>query len=234
VLLTHASELIGVQQIKGGLAAIFDFVSTFEIWFGPDGLSATIIKQVKERFPSTRSLSETHKSGYSACVAKMVLSTLPAKLCTQLQTTSRAALANTALPYSVANLSITSILLRSGLISSMTLGSRVAPDPTNFTSLPPPDRRLWVNLKHRNGIPVLKSLELISKPSLRVTVDNKELGRILTGRRARNIEGVGMGEVLVMKVPRDKQGLRKGGDLYMEGWEAWRAGLGGEIICRAG
>lgn len=164
----------------------------------------------------------------------MGLTTLPHKLCTQLQTTSRASLASTALPYSTASLSITSILLRSGLISSLTLGTSASADPTQFNTLPAPERRLWVNLKHRNGQPVLRTMELVSKPSLRVVVDNKELGRLLTGRRARNVDGVGMGEVLILKVPRDKQGLRKAGDLYMEGWEAWRAGLGGEVICRAG
>ena len=43
-----------------------------------------------------------------------------------------------------------------------------------------------------------------------------------------------MGEILVVRVQRDKAAGRQGVDTYMEGWEAWRAGLGGEIVCRAG
>jgi hypothetical protein len=75
---------------------------------------------------------------------------------------------------------------------------------------------------------------LVSKPSLRVMVTRTELGLLLTGKRARNVEGVGLGEVLIVKVPSDKEKGRTGADTYVEGWEAWRMGLGGEVICRAG
>lgn len=77
-------------------------------------------------------------------------------------------------------------------------------------------------------------MNLVSKPSVRIHVDREELGRILSGKRAKNVPGIGMGEVLVVKVPEDRLKGRKGAELYKEGWEAWRAGLGGEIICRVG
>lgn len=77
-------------------------------------------------------------------------------------------------------------------------------------------------------------MNLVSKPSVRIHVDREELGRILTGKRAKNVAGLGMGEVLVLRVSEDKTAGRKGIETYKEGWEAWRAGLGGEIICRVG
>jgi ribosomal protein S8 len=160
--------------------------------------------------------------------------TLPVNLCSHLLNTSRAALARTSLPYTQSNLAITSLLLRHGLISSLTLGTPTHPSPTDFNDLPPPARRLWVGLKHRNGNPVLRYMNLVSKPSVRIHVTRDELGRLLSGKRAKNVPAVGMGEVLVVKVSSDSAVGRTGKNTYMEGWEAWRAGLGGEIVCRAG
>jgi ribosomal protein S8 len=152
----------------------------------------------------------------------------PAKLCSQLLTTSRAALARTAVPYSPANLAITSILLRQGLISNLSLGSPEAPSPQSFHQLPLPAQRLWVGLKHRQGQPVLRRISLVSKGSKRVVVSRDELGRLLTGRRAQNVDGVGMGEILIVRdISPDNRG-------WLEGWEAWRLGVGGELVCRAG
>ena len=160
--------------------------------------------------------------------------TPPHRLCAHLQNTSRAALARTSVPYTQSSLAITSILLRQGLISNLSLGSPQSPDPTAFASLPVSTRKLWVSHKYRDGVPVLRHINLVSKPSLKLAVTHDELGRLLTGRRAKNIPGVGMGEILVVRVQRDKAAGRQGVDTYMEGWEAWRAGLGGEIVCRAG
>ncbi|KAG7562522.1 hypothetical protein FFLO_01996 [Filobasidium floriforme] len=157
----------------------------------------------------------------------MHLKTPPANLITQLLTSSRASLAQTSLPYSNSSLGITSILLRHGLISSISKGSPSKPDPSVFESLPLPSRRLWIDLKHRQGQPVLRNISLVSKASKRVTVTKEELGRLLTGRRAKNVGGVGLGEVLIV---RDVEGQNG----YLEGWEAWRKGIGGEVVCRAG
>lgn len=157
----------------------------------------------------------------------------PHRICSHLMNTSRAALARTSLPYSNAALGITGILARHGLISSITLGTPTQPDPTAFPTLPKPAQRIWVNLKQRNGQPVLNRINVVSKGSLRKTVSREELHRLLRGRRARNVGGTGVGEILVVKVPVDPSLGRKGMNTYMEGWEAWRAGLGGEVVCRA-
>lgn len=156
----------------------------------------------------------------------MIPKAAPSNLITQLLTSSRASLARTSLPYSPSSLQISSILLRQGLISSLSLGSPSSPDPSSFSSLSLPDRRLWVSLKHRNGQPVLRRLALVSKGSKRVFVTRDELGRLLTGRRAKHVPGVGLGEFFVVRCEETGE--------YAEGWEAWRKGLGGELICRAG
>ena len=157
----------------------------------------------------------------------------PHRLCSHLQTVSRGALARTSIPYTEASLAITSILLRHGLISTLTLGSPTDPTPSIFPSLGVADRRIWVGLKYRNGLPVLRNMSVVSKGSLRVHADHGELGRILTGRRARNVAGVSMGEIFVVRTPPDADRGRTGRETYMDGWEAWRAGLGGELVVRA-
>lgn len=161
-----------------------------------------------------------------------VLLAAPHRLCSHLQNVSRGAVARTTLPYTEASLAITSILLRHGLISTLTLGSPVEADPTLFPSLGVADRRIWVGLKYRNGLPVLRNMNVVSKGSFRVVVDHSELGRILTGKRAKNVAGVSMGEIFVVKTPVDTKRGRIGREIFMDGWEAWRAGLGGELLVR--
>lgn len=162
------------------------------------------------------------------------LPTLPHRLCAHLVNTSHSALASTSLPYSNSSLAITSVLLRHGLISNLTLGTPTHASPAEFSNLPEPSKRIWVGLKYRHGAPVLKRMNLVSKPSQRRIVDNKELGRILAGKRAQNVQGAGLGEVFVVRVLGNDGRQVKGQETFMEGWEAWRAGMGGELVCRAG
>ncbi|KAL7424096.1 hypothetical protein Q5752_001681 [Cryptotrichosporon argae] len=163
----------------------------------------------------------------------MPLPAPPHRLCAHLTNTSLASLATTSLPYSQSALGITSVLLRHGLVSSLSLGGPTHASPSTFPSLPPPARRLWVNLKYRNGQPVLRRINLVSKASLRKIVTKDELGRLLMSKRARNVGGAGMGEVFVVRVDKDKEAGREGAGVYLEGWEAYRQGLGGEVVCRA-
>ncbi|ORY27684.1 ribosomal protein S8 [Naematelia encephala] len=150
----------------------------------------------------------------------------PHALCSQLSYTAQTYLHRTSLPHTTQSLGIASILLRHGLVSNLTLGSTEGPLPAAFDSLPQKDRRIWIYHKFRNGLPVLRQMRLISKPSVRRIIDRQELGRLLMGKRAKSVPGVGMGEILVIRT------RNKGKDVYMDGWEAWRAGLGGEVLCR--
>jgi ribosomal protein S8 len=88
-------------------------------------------------------------------------------------------------------------------------------------------------MKYRNGLPVLRRVSHVSKSSFRVHVTRDELGRLLSGKRARNTAGIGMGEILIVKTPDDPTIGRVGIAAYMDGWQAWRAGLGGEVMVRA-
>lgn len=160
------------------------------------------------------------------------LGSLPANLCAHLQNTSRSFHPRACIPYTNSALAISNILLRSGLVSNISLGSPAGPDPASFNTLPIPAKKLWIGLKHRDGQPVLRRMNLVSKPSFRVVVSKEELGRLLVGKRARNVPGVGIGEILIVKTPEDRREGRTNAERYMEGWEAFRAGLGGEVICR--
>ena len=160
------------------------------------------------------------------------MKTLPHRLCSHLINTSRNAVATTPVPYTESSLGILSILLRHGLISNLTLGDPHQPNPAKFPTLPASYKRLWIDLKYRNGLPVMRRLTLVSKPSLRVSVTREELGRILIGKRARNVGGIGMGEIIVVRTETDRNAGRIGRDCYMDGWQAWRAGIGGELLCR--
>jgi hypothetical protein len=79
----------------------------------------------------------------------------------------------------------------------------------------------------------LRGLNLISRSSQRIMLSRTELGLILTGRRAKNVAGVGVGEILIVRTEEDRARGRTGKDAYMDGWQAWRAGLGGELLLRA-
>ncbi|EJT47049.1 ribosomal protein of the small subunit, Mrps8p [Trichosporon asahii var. asahii CBS 2479] len=143
--------------------------------------------------------------------------TPPHRILTHIRNTSRAALASTSLPYNNAALGISSVLLRHGLLTNVSLGGPTHPAPAEFPKLPVPARRLWID----------------HKPSVRRGVDHEKLGLLLQGKRVNNVPGVGTGEILIVKVPKDSSMGRKGVDMYMEGWEAYTAGLGGELIARA-
>lgn len=80
-------------------------------------------------------------------------------------------------------------------------------------------------LKYRNGFPVLNRARLVSKPSLHLYATPSEIRAHLTGGRIQTKQGLGMGEISVI---RTKEGR------YLEGWEAVHEGVGGEILCSIG
>lgn len=88
-------------------------------------------------------------------------------------------------------------------------------------------------MKYRNGIPVMRHFDLVSKGSQKVRVDRDELGRLLLGKRVKNsVQGVGIGELLVVRTDRSPTKTSQESGQYLEGWEAWRAGYGGDIVAR--
>ena len=127
--------------------------------------------------------------------------------------------------YSNQNLSILSLLAAHGFISSVTLGSSQAPHPKAFASAPVSARMLIANLKYRGDRSVIGTLDLVSKPSKRIVVTHEELERLLRGRRVQGVRGVGMGQMLLVKTRNDN---------WLEGRDALRQGLGGEVMVLVG
>lgn len=150
---------------------------------------------------------------------------LHADLCTILQNASRARLRSIPLPSTKDNLSILSILLQHGFIHNVTRGTQTGPNPVSYTSASPAARRLWVDLKFRpDDRPVLEKMNVVSKPSRKLTMDKDELLRFATGRRAKFVKPLDMGEIGIV-------------DCGKNGWwevrDAIRRGYGGEVVARA-
>lgn len=145
-------------------------------------------------------------------------------LCSQLQNGAMSRLRTVNVPCSNLYANVLSILLSQGFISSVTRGTRLLQDPTEFLSAPVQHRRLWVEMKYRDDQPVLRSMHAVSKPSLRVQMTKQELERLHAGKGVKSVRGLVTGEVCVVRTANGQ---------YYEGREAIRAQLpSAEVICR--
>jgi len=154
---------------------------------------------------------------------------LPHDLCARLQNAFRARHAHVSLNHCTQNLGILSILLRSGFLTALSRGTTAAPCSPEAFNIAPSDahRRIWAELKYRDDQPVLRQMELVSKPSKRVFIGVGEIRRICTGRRAGTVKPLGMGEIAVIRTGSKEHE-------WVEAREAVQLKLGGEVICRAG
>ncbi|CAO1635569.1 unnamed protein product [Parajaminaea phylloscopi] len=153
---------------------------------------------------------------------------LHGELLTRLRNASLARLRRVPVPYSSANLSILSILLQQGLIHSVNKGTvEDSASPAAFQAATLPSRRLWVTLKYSsNDRPVLSQLELVSKPSKKVLMDQEELARFVSYRRTLFVKPLEMAEVGIVNA--GKQG-------WWDAREAVKRGIkGGEVVAKAG
>lgn len=116
------------------------------------------------------------------------------------------------------------LMVCKGFISSVTRGSASTPSPEEWAAVPESRKRIWATLKYRNERPVLSAMEVVSKPSRRIFLDEVGVRRLASGHRAQFVKPLGMGEIAVVKTG-DRQ--------WMEAREAVRLNLGGEVICRA-
>ncbi|KAJ7089339.1 ribosomal protein S8 [Mycena belliarum] len=151
---------------------------------------------------------------------------LPHDLCARVQNAFRARHHKVAVNHSTQNLGIMSILLRNGFISNLSRGTIAEPSPAAFLTVNAAQQRIWADLKYRDDLPVLQSMELISKPSKKIFMELAEIRRLCTGRRAQNVRPLGMGEIIVIKTG-DKE------NEWLEAREAVQMKLSGEVICRA-
>ncbi|THV06097.1 ribosomal protein S8, partial [Dendrothele bispora CBS 962.96] len=151
---------------------------------------------------------------------------LPHDLCARLQNAFRARHQKVVIDHNTQNLGIMSILLRAGFVSNLTRGTLEVPSPDKFNEAPEAQKRIWADLKYRDNRPVLNNMELISKPSKRVFMDLAEIKLLCSGRRAKQIQPLRMGEIAVVKT-RSKE------HQWLEAREALLLKLPGEVICRA-
>ncbi|PCH45036.1 ribosomal protein S8 [Wolfiporia cocos MD-104 SS10] len=147
-------------------------------------------------------------------------------LCAHIQNAFRARHQRISVQHTVQNLSILSILLRSGFILSVTRGTVDGPSPEAFLSAGEAQRRIWADLKYRDERPVLSDMQLISRPSKPIFMDIGEIRRLCSGRRAQNIKPLRMGEIAVVRTKSPEHE-------WLEAREAIQHNLGGEVICRA-
>lgn len=151
----------------------------------------------------------------------------PHDLCARVQNAFRARHAQVCVDHTTQNLGILNILLRAGFLVNLTRGTPAGPSPEQFHTAPSPAyQRIWAELKYRDDRPVLRHLELVSKPSRRIFLEPDEMRRICSGRRAKQVVPLGMGEVAVVQTGEKEYE-------WLEAREAIRLGLGGEVVCRA-
>lgn len=154
---------------------------------------------------------------------------LPHELCARLSNASLARHRFVPLQPTKQHLSLLSLLLSHGFISSLSYGSTSSssstpPDPSSFREARISDQRVWAELKYRAERPVLEKMSLVSHPSKRVFMDKDEIKRFVQGARVKFVPGLVLGEVALIN-------SRFG---WMEGREAVRRGVGGEVIARVG
>ena len=130
-----------------------------------------------------------------------------------------------ALEHNTQNLGILSILLRAGFVSNLTRGTIEEPSPAKFNEVREAQQRIWADLKYRDDRPVLNHMELVSKPSKKISMSWNELLRICSGRRAQYVKPLGLGEIAIVKT-KDRE------HEWVEAREALQLKLDGEVICR--
>ena len=102
-----------------------------------------------------------------------------------------------------------------------------SPSPSSSTPpslLPPPSsRRLWVSLKYHLNSPVLRSMNMVSKPTRRYWLPSADLDRLCRGEQVGHVRGMrGVGESVYLTTDRG----------IMECREARRRRVGGMVLCR--
>lgn len=115
------------------------------------------------------------------------------------------------------------VLISHGFLSSVSYQSPHVAAPRTATSS---GKELVAELKFRQDRPVLNKMRLVSKPSRRVLMEADEIKRFLRGSRVRFVAGLTTGEIAFVKSDKNEE--------ILEGREAIRRGISGEVIARAG
>jgi len=87
----------------------------------------------------------------------------------------------------------------------------------------PAKRRIWLGLKYWNNEPVMRKLDLISKPTRRIWMGINDISQLVRGRRAGYVTGLTRpGECLFVSTDKG----------IFESRECVERTLGGQLLCR--
>lgn len=124
--------------------------------------------------------------------------------------------------------SIINILYREGMINSYAVGDTLGPfqlgKPVPITPENIAKRKIWVDLKYRNGEPVLKTFKPVSLPSRKIYASVDDLKAIAGARNAgRLLKAQVLGQVTILET---QYGI-------LELKEAINKNVGGKVLCYA-
>ena len=159
--------------------------------------------------------------------------------CSHLQNASKARLGLTSIPNSHMQLRLMLALQNSGFISTVVRGGPTPPAPHQLLGHPSSNtegsetepvtrenvasRRLWLGMKYWQSEPVLEKMEMVSKPTRRITMDVEGLKRITLGKPSGYVKGLTRpGECLFVSTD---QGI-------MESRECVERKIGGLLLCK--
>ncbi|KAJ3194981.1 hypothetical protein HK101_001434 [Irineochytrium annulatum] len=147
-------------------------------------------------------------------------------LCSQIANSFRAGRPRIAVPETNTNRSIVQILYKEGFIGAVMSGDVMGPYRHGAEIIATPDnvsrRRIWLDLKYREGEPVLRKIKVVSKPSRKVFATIDELKAVAAARRPQSnlLKPQEVGQITVVKTVFGIMELR----------EALKKSVGGEVL----
>ncbi|GBL48149.1 hypothetical protein ACI3LY_002959 [Candidozyma auris] len=148
-----------------------------------------------------------------------------ANFCAHLKNCTNVNIGLTSVPLSRLHLQVAMNLYKEGFISSVQKGSTVGPDkkPVDVTPDNIATRRLWLGLKYRDNRPVIRDLQLVSKPGRKVNLSLTEVKALASGFPVRFIKPLQPAECIFLKTPDNE---------VVEIQEAAKRDLHGLALCR--
>ncbi|PWN42773.1 hypothetical protein IE81DRAFT_301592 [Ceraceosorus guamensis] len=147
-------------------------------------------------------------------------------LCAMIQNGARGRIRSVPLPFTKRALNLSSVLLKHGFLYNVTLGTHEGPSPSSWhQATSDGSRKIWLDIKYTSDqSPVLRQLNVVSKPSKRIFVDEKDLLLLCTGRRAAFVPPFRTGEIGIVDA---------GEHGWCEAREAIERKWQGELVARA-
>lgn len=142
-----------------------------------------------------------------------------------LKNCTRLNISTTSVPFSRLHLQLSFLLYKEGFISSVQKGSVAGPDKTPVEVTPDniSSRKLWLGLKYRNNLPVIRDFSLILKPNRRVHFNPTEIKALASGIPVKIVKPLQPAECIFIKTDKDE---------ILEVQEAAKKHLAGTVLCR--